>query len=285
MGMFGFLPHNLFTTYRGASSNGLSPRLWQKVTSTIMESDGSSRLFLAGDDFACVKAADTYTDLFSEMAYTSYIDTGGTITGLADEKGGVLALTTDGTDEDEIWISSGDGTQQLGQISDTAGADHVTAFECRYKISSITDSVMSHFVGLASPGLAAENTAVDATGVLKTTSSFIGFRTLLDGNSIDFIYQKASQTLVTKISGVHVPVADTFVKLGFVYDPAATADKRIKVFVDGVEQSTYVTAANIASTTSYFPDAVALSFLAGYKNTTAAAGELAIDWWSFAQIL
>ncbi len=282
MGM-GFLPHNYLTQHRDANTTGLSPRLWAAVSASVMEPDGSGRLFMVGDDFGCVKNADTYTDLYSEMGYTSYIDTGGTLLGLADENGGVLALTTDGTDEDEIWISSGDGTQQLGQISDTSGADFMTAFEARYKISSIANSVMSHFVGLASPGLAAADTAADATGVLAAAKAFIGFRTLLDGDSIDFIYQAASQTLVTKISGVHVPVADTFVKLGFLYNPAAKAAQRIKVFVNNVEQSTYVTATNIATAT--FPDAEALAFLAGFKNTTAAAGELAIDWWRFAQVL
>lgn len=283
MGMFGFLPNSLFTHHRDANGTGLSPRLWSRVTGSIMEGDGSKRLFLVGDDFASVKNADTYTDLYSEHGYTSYIDTGGTLLGLADENGGVLALTTDGTDEDEIWLSSGDGTQQLGQISDTAGADYITAFEIRYKINTIANAAMSHFVGLASPGLAAANTMVDATGVLKATSAFIGFRTLLDGDAISFTYQAASQTVQDKISGVHVPVADTFVKLGFLYDPYAVTEKRIKVFVNNVEQSTYVTGANIAAAT--FPDAEALAFLAGYKNTTAVAGELAIDWWAFAQVL
>ncbi len=283
MSMFGFLPHNLFTNHVAQNTTGLSPRLWSRLTGTMMAADGQKRLVLVGDDFLAPKNSDTYTDLNSEIGYTSYIDTGGTLIGLADEKGGVLALTTDATDEDEIWISSGDGTNQLGQISDTAADAHVTVFECRYKISTIANSAMSHFVGLASPGLAAADTAVDATGALKSTGAFIGFRTLLDGDSIDFIYQAASQTLVTKISGVKVPVADTFHKLGFIYDPNAASSEKIAVYVDNVEQSTYVTATNIATAT--FPDAEALAFLAGFKNTTAVAGELAIDWWGYGQLI
>lgn len=280
--MFGFLPHRLFTGHNAANTTGLSPRLWNQVSGSLMSADGNKRLVLVGDDFNCVKNADTYTDLFSEQAYTSYIDGGGTLLGLADEKGGVLALTTDGTDEDEIWISSGDGTQQLGQISDTAADAHLTAFEARFKINTITDSQMSLFMGLASPGLAAHDTVTDATGAFAG-GACIGFRTLLDGNSIDFVYKAAGQTLVAKIAGVKVPVADTFMKLGFIYDPEATAAKRIKVYVDNVEQSTYVTATNIDTVT--FPDAEALAFLAGYKNTTAAAGEMAIDWWAWAQVI
>lgn len=277
-----FVPQ-LFTGHRGQNTSGLSPRLWAPLYGSMMAPDGGGRLVFVGDDFLAPRAVDTSTDVFSEVAYTSYIDTGGTITQLADEIGGVLALTTDGTDEDEIWLSGGDGVGPLGFISDTAGSDFLTVFEARYKISSITDSVMSSFVGLASPGLGAAETKVNATGVLKTDKAFLGFDVLLDGDSIQFTYQAASQTVQQKIAGVHVPVADDFVKLGFIYDPRAKASQRIKVFVNNVEQNTYVTATDIAAAT--FPDAEALTFLAGFKNTTAAAGELAIDWWAFAQLI
>lgn len=273
-----FVPQ-LFTNHRGQNTSGLSPRLWAKVYSSAMAPDGGDRLVLVADDFCGVAVSDTMTRVASEIGYTSYIDTGGTITNLVDEIGGTVALTTDGTDEDEIWMSSG----ALGKISDTAGDACLTVFEARYKISSITNSVMSHFVGLAKPGLAAAETAVDATGVLKADSDFIGFRTLLDGDAIDFIYQKGSAAIQTKIAGVHVPVADDFVKLGFIYDPTAPASKRIAVFVNNVEQNTYVTAANIAAST--FPDGVILSMLAGFKNTTAVAAELAMDWWAYAQVI
>lgn len=284
MSMFGFLPHNLFTNHRGADTSGLSPRLWAPLSSNIMTADGSSRLVLAGDDFVCVRNSDTYTRIRSEMHYSSYIDTGGTLLNLADEKGGVLALTTDGTDEDEIWMVCGDGTGGLGMISDTSGDDHMTAFECRYKINTIANSAMSHFVGLTTPMAAAAEMAVDATGALKATTSILGFRTLLDGDNIEFVYQAvADSAVVIAVASAKVPVADTFMKLGFLYDPSAPAAKRIKVFADNVELSTYVTATQIATAT--FPDAEQLTFQAGYKNTTAAAGELAIDWWAFGQII
>lgn len=280
--MFGFLPHQFFTHHEGQSNSGLSPRLWRRVSQALMEGAGQTRLVLTGDDFLALRTLDTSTDIFSEMPYTSYIDTGGTLTQLADENGGVIALTTDGTDEDEIWLVAGDGTGPLGFISDTAGSDFITAFEARYKISTLVNAAMSHYVGLSSPAAAAADIVTDATGAFAG-DAFIGFRTLLDGDAIDFVYKASGQTLVVPITGVKVPVADTFVKLGFIYDPTAPAAKRIKVFVDNVEQSTYVTAANIAAAT--FPDAEALTFRAGFKNTTAAAGELAMDWWSFAQVI
>lgn len=284
--MFGFLPNNLYTAHNAANTSGLSPRLWGRVSGTMMACDGSKRLVLVGDDFNAVKNADTYTDLFSEVGYTSYIDTGGTLLGLADEKGGVLALSMDNTDEDEIWISAGDGTQQLGRISDTAGDSHLTAFECRIKMSSIVNGVCSFFAGLATPGLAGANTLADATGVPAAAKSFIGFRNLLDGDGVDCFYQAVNQTLQTSIDNAHTLAADEFVKLGFIYDPDAIASKRITWYVNNVEQGTYVTAAQVAAAT--FPDDEALTFLFGYKNTigtTPSTTEGAIDWWAFAQLI
>jgi hypothetical protein len=277
-----FVPQ-LFTGHRGANTSGLSPRLWAKVYGSIMAPDGGDRLVWASDDFLTLMSADTASDLLSEQNYTTVADANCTITQLADESGGVLALTSDGTDEDEIWVSGGDGTGGLGFISDTAGADFLTVFEARFKVSTIADKAMSTFVGLASPGLGAVETKVDATGALKADKAFIGFDTLLDGDGLDFVYQAASQTVQTKIADAHTLVADDFVKAGFIYDPSASASKRIKVFINNVEQSTYVTATDIAAAT--FPDAEILTFLAGFKNTTAVASELALDWWAFAQLI
>ncbi len=285
--MFGFLPNNLYTGHRSADTSGLSPRLWGRVTGSMMASDGSKRLVLVGDDFNAPKAADTYTDVYSEVAYTSYIDTGGTILGLADENGGVLALAMDNTDNDEIWMEAGDGTIQLGQISDTAGSSYLTAFECRVKFSSITNGVCSFFAGLAKPGLAAGDTLVDDTGAFKATSQCIGFRNLLDGDNIQFVYQAVADSAVTiNNSAAGTLVADTFIKLGFIFDPDAAASKRITVYVDNTELSTYVTATQVATAT--FPDAEALTFLFGSKNTigtTPSTTESAIDWWAFAQLI
>ena len=293
--MFGFLSNNLFTGHRAADTTGLSPRLWGRLTGSMMASDGSKRLVLVGDDFLCMNhLATTYANINSEQAYTAYIDSGSTFTVLADEKGGVLALTGDATDNDEIWIEAGDGTGQLGQISDTAADAHLTVFECRVKFDSLVDGVCSFFAGLAKPGTAAVEALVDNTGAIKATTQFLGFRNLLDGDNIQCIYQAvADSAAVINMAHVHdaagdtyALVADTFVKLGFVYDPDAVAAKRITWYVDNVEQSTYVTATQIATAT--FPDAEALTFLFGYKNTvgtTPASTEGAIDWWGFGSLI
>lgn len=287
--MFGFLPNNLYTGHRAANTTGLSPRLWGRVTGSMMASDGNKRLVLAGDDFMCPKATDTYTDLFSEQAYTSFINAGETILGLADEKGGVLALYHGATvaDNDEVWMVAGDGTSTFCTISNTAADAHLTAFECRVKFSSIVNGVCSFFAGLATPAACAAEALADDTGAIKATTSFLGFRNLLDGDNIQCIYQAvADSAAVINVAAAGVLAADTFVKLGFVYDPDEVAARRITWYIDNVALSTYVTATQIAAAT--FPDAEAMTFMFGWKNTigtTPTTTEGAIDWWSFAQLI
>lgn len=287
--MFGFLPHRLFTGHNAANTTGLSPRLWNRVTGSIMAADGGKRLYLVGDDFCGIKVADTQTDLFSEYPYTIFSTDAVTPTVLADEKGGVLALSYGATvtDNDEVWMELGDGTGQLGQISDTAADAHLTAFECRVKLSSIVDGVCSFFAGLAKPGLAAAETLVDDTGAFKATSQCIGFRNLLNGDNIQCVYQAVADSAVQiNVAAAGTLAADTFVKLGFVYDPDAVTAKRITWYIDNVALTTFVTGTQIAAAT--FPDAEALTFLFGYKDTigtTPSTTEGAIDWWAFGQVV
>jgi hypothetical protein len=283
-----FVPQ-LYTGHRGQNTSGLSPRLWAKIYGSMMEPDGGGRLVFAGDDFLAVKDADTYTDLFSEMGYSSYIDTGGTLVQLADEIGGVLGLTNDNTDNDEVWLQAGQATSVFGAISDTAGSDFLTAFECRVKVSSIADDVASVFCGLAEEGCPANSMKTDNTGVLAS-KDYIGFDTVHVNSGtagtnalVNFVYRKAGQTAVALIESVHTLVADDFVKLGFLYDPKAPAAKRIKVFVNNVEQATYGTATQIATAT--FPDGEEMAPLFGIKNGSGTADELALDWWAYAQLI
>jgi hypothetical protein len=287
--MFNFLPHSLFTNHWGANSSGLSPRLWGKVSGTMMESDGSRRLFLAGDDFAAVHHAGTLTDLIGAMPYVIFSDdtTNHTVVGAADENCGVLQLNIDagaGANE-EIGVCAGDGTQQLGQISDTAGAAYMTAFEARFKVNNITNGKAGVFVGLAQPGIVANGGIIDTDGGPMANKAAIGFNILADdGDSLDFCYQGASQTRQDKIAGIKAPVVDTYIKAGFLYVPSAPAAKRIRVYVDNVENETCVTAANIAAAT--FPDAEALTFAALMKGIAGSVAlELSIDWWAFAQVI
>ena len=267
--------------YKGLNDGqGPSPNLWADLPRDIQDRNVGVSIW---DDFLTAVSYSTNTEVISEGGvYTSYVDTSNTIANLVDETGGVLALTTDNTDNDETWLESGSATSVLGKISDTAGDDRKLWFEARVKVSEIADSKIDWFIGLAEEGLAAADTITD--GDAMASKDFIGFRVLADdGDAIDAVYRKAGQAEQEVKSGAGVPVADTFIKLGFHYNPKAETAKRITFYVDGVEQNAYVTGTNIAAAT--FPDGEELCFLAGLKNGTGQVNEFAIDWWRYAQLV
>ena len=291
--MFGFLPHNLFTNHIGQNTTGLSPRLWSRVSGSVMASDGDKRLVLAGDDFTSFYGTVATKVGDYSGGYKSYEETSTSIVQASDQKGGVIQITADGTDNDDIALAAGGAAGVLGAISDTAADAHLTAFECRFKTSTVTDDESAFFLGLAEEGLAAAASIANNTGIIDD-KDHIGFSTnhLHGGTAgenakLDFAYQLSGATRVVKIATLQTLAADTWYKVGFVYDPDAEAAKRITVYLDNAEQSTYVTATNISTSTgSAFPDGQELTFNAlQHSGGTAAGSVLSIDWWAFAQLI
>jgi len=293
MSMFGFLPHNLYTVHKGANTTGLSPRIWSRLSGSMMASDGNKRLVLVGDDFTSFYGTVTAKVGDYSGGYKSYEESGGSITQLATHTGGVIAITSDGTDNDDMALAAGGATGVFGAISDTAGSDYVTAFEVRFRVSTVADDTGAFFVGLTEEGLAAVASMTDDTGVMAS-KDHIGFATVhRNGGTagtnavLKFVYQKAGQTQVIKIAALETLVADTWYKAGFVCDPSAIPSKRIAVYLDNVEQSTYVTATNIATASgSAFPDGEELTFSAlTHQGGATGAHSLLLDWWAFGQLI
>lgn len=255
------------------SDRGPSPALWGRIRE-VTDPNDAYEIF---DDFLNFNGTvSTNVGTYSGQGggYRSYEDTGGSIVNLASEVGGVLRITTDTTDNDEVWLQPGSATSVFGKISDTAGEDKLLIFEARVRFGQTANG--NAFIGLTEEGLAAADTITDAGAWADKDA--IGFLVLEDdSDGIDFIYKKAGQTLQTKISVAQQITADTWYKLGFVYDPNAPEAKRITVFVDGVDEGTYVTATNIATAT--FPDDEELQPLFGVKNSSGAVTRIDLDWY------
>ena len=265
--------------YVGKAGRAPSGKLWgdcpilelEKLTQGV---DGR-HLF---DDFINTPILDPASNLGK---YASYIDTGNTIRQLATERNGVLRILTDATDNDEAWITTGGNTGVLGVISNTAGDDKPLWFGARIRKAAVADNESGTFIGLAEEGLAAADTITD--GGALADKDFIGFfQPETDGDGVDFVWRKAGQAVQTLIPDVAILVAATFVNLGFKFDPMAPPDRRIKVFVNNVEQSTYGTAAQIAAAT--FPNGEELAMLFGLKNGAGNARSIDCDWWRFGQV-
>jgi hypothetical protein len=281
-----FLPMNLAAVAhrgQGGSGRGLSNRIWHQNANAIYSPDGASYGYMVGDDFLNFRlteavAANVGTYVSMGGGYLSYEDTGGSIVNDATAVGGVIKVATDNTDNDEMWLSPGSTTSVIGKISDTAGDDKLLLFEARFKVDNVTSS--NYFIGLGQEGLAAADTITDA-GALAD-KDFIGFAALEGAaTSLKFVYQKEGGAMQTVGTYGTALTTGTWVKVGLVYDPKRKASERIAWYVNGEEQSSYVTATNIAAST--FPDAEELNPLFGLKNGTGAARILSLDWYAIAQ--
>lgn len=254
----------------------ISPNIWAQIVRGAMTPDGHNAARLIYDDFDCLVAGEAVssnvaTYITGSGGWTSYEDTGGAIAQIATDNNGVITLTTDTTDNDENWLGRGSATSVCAMVSDTAADARFLAFEARFKVSAVASNC---FVGLGEEGLAAADSITDA-GALAD-KDWIGFYALeADGDALKFGYKKSGQT-IQNVATVHTLVADTYVNVGFVYDPDETADKKIKVYVNNAEKTAArVTATNIAAAT--FPDGEELNVYFGHKNSTTSANVMSVD--------
>jgi hypothetical protein len=279
----------LYTPYNDVTQTNrvCSPRLWKRAELHRHSGDptgaGATDFFVRdfkGFGGLVTSNVGQYSDSYYGH-YTSYEDTGGSIKTLATDRNGVLQFLTDTTDNDENWLQPGGATSVSGVISDTAADAKLMIFEARVRYNKVANNEMASFVGLSEEGCAVANTMTDDDGVLVTTKDFIGFHVLqADGDALLFRYQKGSASPVTVMTAQALTAA-TWYNLAFIYDPFAPESKRIAIWVDGVEQTTYVTATNIA--TSTFPDAEELQPLFGMKNGSGAAASLDLAGFRFYQ--
>lgn len=206
-----------------------------------------------------------------------------TLTGSAVAGGALVLFGT--TDNEEAALERGGGAAAPYVISDTAAAARKLWFEARVKKSTIADAVGGFFVGLTSEGAGVADFMADS-GADFADVDLIGFWNDPTDDSVSshvhFVYQITGQAFATPIDTAATLVADTYIKLGFKYDPSAPTAKRIKIYVDGVEQATYVTGTNIATAT--FPDGEELTKLIAIKQQSNTDMTVSMDWWKAYQL-
>lgn len=163
------------------------------------------------------------------------------------------------------------------RISDAASEAKKLGFECRFKVSNVTDGVSSFFIGLAQSGLCTATEALITNAHDLAAISAIGvFRPDADGDGLDVVYKDSAGATTTNAANAITLVADTWYKFGFLYEPEAPADEKIRVWLSGTESSTRITATNIAAST--FPDADWLVPTIGLKTDSSTQTLLSVDW-------
>lgn len=276
-------PSSVFLTHLGQAGRTLSPRLWAHATGQALAPDGLLRGTFLYDDFVnfgATTAVSTNVGRYASAggAYYTFEDTGASVSQIATNRKGVIALTTDADDNQEVNLTTGGNTGGLGLISDTAGDDKLQIFEARFSVSQIV--TQNIFIGLAEEGLAVTDGIIDDSGD-HTSKDMIGFSVNEDAAStLVFSYRKAGQTEQFPITSLATLAASTFVNVGWVYDPQAKTTERIKIYYNNEENATKVTGANISAAT--FPDGEEMAMYACVKNVTDIT-TLNLDSWAFYQ--
>ncbi len=267
---------------------GPSPAIWADCPILEMMMNPGKGYFFQ-DDF--LNVSDHISDQ-SVQRYDTFINTG--VTGIQRAGvaaptfggvGGVIEIAGNDTDEDQFVMST-HGPAFV--VSDTVANSRKLWFEARFSKASIGNDALAFFLGLAfdhgASVTVAKTMCLTNTDANLGAFSYLGFHVdQAAGATMDAVYMAESNSQTVNVAGIQTMVADTYYRVGFKYDPDAPVTRRIKWFIDGVEDNTYVTATQIAAAT--FPDAEPLALVLATKvGTNAAEVKSQMDWWRCAQL-
>ena len=149
------------------------------------------------------------------------------------------------------------------------------AFECRVKVSTIADTTNDFFIGLGKPMTLTTIVPITTTGGDLATEDLVGFyRSSADGDEINSVCCSADASHTTIQDGLTTLVADTYVKLGMLWDPKL--DFKLRFFVNGIESATTHTVSATAG--SVFPNNVRLGLLIGNIAVATATYTNTVSW-------
>jgi hypothetical protein len=174
------------------------------------------------------------------------IGAGGTAA-LGDADGGVLVVTTDALDDDQVTL------QKVGE-SFLLESGKEAWFKARFKVADATQADFQ--IGL----VVTDTTPLDATDGIYFQKD--------DGDALlDVICRKNATTGSNSATGIHTVVNNTYLTVGWHYDGIS----ELKYFVDDVHKGT------ISAAAAYLPD-TELTVSMSYKNGEAGAIAMTVDY-------
>jgi hypothetical protein len=255
--------------------------LWKGQVGVAPAPDSAKGWVTHFDDFIGsynVPTADTAFD-----RYAAFSENSGTVA-TTPGAGGILRLTTGATADNATSFGlaglSGIGSIGVGSPGALTSLGTRMIFEARIRVASVADAVRSFFVGLGAAGSVANDGCITDAHVVGA-KSVIGFASIdADGDSLTTYYNVASGTLQTIAANASAIEADTWYKVGMIYDPSGPDSKKLRFFFDGVELPTGLTKAQIEA--AAFPGGTLLAPFAEVKTDAGAAHTLDVDWLAFA---
>lgn len=267
------------------SNRGPSAAIWADCPVAELQTDPGKGVYFF-DDFVDLPLAPTLTTQIAYGKYKAFADSGSTISRLsvfnsAEVLFGGASMSLD-TANDGVSLAHAYPTFRMSGVP---GTDGKLWFECCYSQNSIATNMAAGIIGLAEVELWTLSSTVpfNDADTLDASASFIGFSILEDSTgAVDFGYADRATSVTVTHDDVTTLAANTFVKLGFIYDPERTTDC-IRVFVNNVESSTVIARSTLTGLTNL--DANGLGLI--WAHTADSAGTSFVSgmkWWRCAQL-
>lgn len=238
------------------------------------------------DDFDATSAAPDLTTEAAWKDYKGHLDTSCTFVGISAinsvEVGkGILECNFNAENDG----SSLAQTYPSYSLASTAGK---LCFEARIAVDDVTTANgIGFFLGLGETDLMTltEIVPIAADDTPSNDGSMIGFHFPEDDlTTIDTVYtDRATSFTQVKDAAVTGLAANTFMKLGLVFDPNLPASKRITFYKNGVPLDDKVTHSTLTGLTNLDANAVG-PLLALMVDSDGAGLHFYMDWWAIGQL-
>jgi hypothetical protein len=198
------------------------------------------------------------------------------------------------------WNMGSDGDNEGASIRSRAVPFRISRssgklwFEARVKKSAIADTKNGLFLGLMEDAALTATVPIAADGTLAD-QNLVGFHNLEgDGDTFDTVYKATGVTAVTVGADAVTIAADTYVKLGMVFEPgidSTIADVsrtglgtyNLRFFANGLPLASYKRIPSTAG--DDFPNDVNLGFVLAVLNATGSTpGDVTIERCRIAQL-
>lgn len=196
---------------------------------------------------------------------------------------GTVAIGSDGDDEGCVIRQPGAPIKLSGPNSAITARSGRFWFEWRGKVSTVSDVQADCYVGLVEDVAATATVPITATGGTLADKNLVGFHrranaTSGNGALIYPVYKADGQTVAYGTTTQAI-TADTYVKLGLIYEPT---DNTIKWFGNGLQLLNY---AVLATQGNPFPNDILMGAVIAILNAAGSISPtITSDWMRICQI-
>lgn len=208
-----------YTQYRktGDTDEGPSPAIWSQLkTQNIIEDPSVGFHFY--DDFTRFRDVGAgEAEAVGQANWGTFVAAGCTAAVIDEETGGVLRLTHDGGNDDEVNLAASGNKGTMGII--TLANHKRSAFEASFRTNDVGND-QAYFIGVAEKAMAAEDALIPDGCATLNDKDYLGFRVVDDANAaLDIVFRNnGAGGEVEVLEAAQTMVANTLYKCGWFWD-------------------------------------------------------------------